>query len=62
MGKALDVHFSNNELEWYTKENVGIVLHGLLLRIKEVNVGSRRKMFSRTDDDEKADVRIKIPG
>ncbi len=35
-GKTLDNHFSNNELEWYTKENLGIVLHGLLLRVREI--------------------------
>ena len=33
--KVIDKHFSNDELEWYTKENVGIVLHGFLLNIKD---------------------------
>eukprot|EP01084_Bolivina_argentea_P227173 383706_1 len=37
-GIVLDKNFSNNELEWYTKENIGIVLYGLLLKIKETNV------------------------
>eukprot|EP01084_Bolivina_argentea_P264893 448865_1 len=34
-GLILDTNFTNNEIEWYTKENVGITLHGLLLRFQE---------------------------
>eukprot|EP01084_Bolivina_argentea_P068249 124205_1 len=33
----LDPYFNNNELEWYTKQNVGIILYGLLLHITEIN-------------------------
>ena len=65
-GKKLDKHFDNNELEWYTKENVGIVLHGLLLRIKEVMVPMKRKIGDKdkvkkkdTVDDVKEDDEIK---
>eukprot|EP01083_Nonionella_stella_P114737 339536_1 len=32
-GNTVDTHFNNNELEWYTKENVGIVVHGLLIKV-----------------------------
>ena len=49
----MDNHFSNNELEWYTKENIGIVLHGLLLRVKEINVPLKK--YKRGDDDKKED-------
>jgi len=35
-GIKLDKYVDNNEIEWYTKENVAIVLTGLLLRIKKV--------------------------
>eukprot|EP01084_Bolivina_argentea_P150932 263511_1 len=55
-GLKLDVNFSNNELEWYTKHNLGIVLHGLLLHIKEVNVPTKRRKkydISKDEDDEK---------
>ena len=31
-GETVDEHFSNNELEFYSKENVGIVIHGLLFK------------------------------
>jgi hypothetical protein len=33
-GITLDPEFSNNELEYYTKENVSIVLHGLLVNLQ----------------------------
>ena len=32
----IDPEFNNNELEWYTKENVGIIIHGLLVRVQKV--------------------------
>eukprot|EP01084_Bolivina_argentea_P283826 486207_1 len=31
--KRIDYNFNNDELEWYTKENVGIVVHGLLIKL-----------------------------
>ena len=31
----IDNHFSNNQIEWYTKENIGIVVYGLLLKFEE---------------------------
>ena len=34
-GKILDENFRNDELEWYTKQNMGIVLYGLLLHVSE---------------------------
>eukprot|EP01084_Bolivina_argentea_P250158 419058_1 len=34
-GEIIDKNFSNDELEWYTKENVGIVVYGLLIRVVE---------------------------
>ena len=34
-GKIVDENFSNNELEWYTKQNMSIVLYGLLLNVSE---------------------------
>jgi hypothetical protein len=34
---TLDDGFSNDELEWYTKENSAIVIQGLLVNIREVN-------------------------
>eukprot|EP01084_Bolivina_argentea_P138660 244075_1 len=30
--QIIDENFDNNELEWYTKENVGIVVYGLLMK------------------------------
>eukprot|EP01084_Bolivina_argentea_P231362 390202_1 len=51
--QSIDSHFSNNSLEWYTKENVAIVLHGLLVRIKEVNTSLKIKYKQNNDDDEK---------
>jgi len=33
-GKQLDPHFNNNELERYTQESVGLLLHGLLVQIR----------------------------
>eukprot|EP01084_Bolivina_argentea_P071652 130210_1 len=33
----IDDAFNNNELEWYTKENVGIVVHALLVKITSIN-------------------------
>eukprot|EP01084_Bolivina_argentea_P227172 383699_1 len=56
-GKTLDENFSNNELEWYTKENIGIVLHGLLVRIKEINVplSKYKKGVIKVDDEKKED-------
>ena len=41
-GKKLDVLFKNNELEWYTKESVGIFIYGLLVRILKCD--SRKKV------------------
>eukprot|EP01084_Bolivina_argentea_P068250 124207_1 len=38
---VLDPHFANNELEWHTKQNIGIVLHGLLLHIEPINTPLR---------------------
>ena len=32
-GNILDDNFRNEEIEWYTKQNMGIVLYGLLLNI-----------------------------
>eukprot|EP01084_Bolivina_argentea_P150931 263510_1 len=52
-GVTLDKHFSNNELEWYTKENVGILLHGLLFHIKEVNVPLKQLKKKHYDDEKK---------
>ena len=34
-GKVLDKNFDNDELEWYTKQNMGIVLYGLLMNVSE---------------------------
>ena len=34
-GEIIDKDFNNNELEWYTKENVGIVVHRLLIKITQ---------------------------
>eukprot|EP01083_Nonionella_stella_P278812 948229_1 len=57
MGKPLDASFSNNELEWYTTEHVGIVLHGLLFRIKEINVPLKQLTKKEVyDHDEKKDI------
>eukprot|EP01084_Bolivina_argentea_P284464 487544_1 len=36
-GWTLDKNFSNDEIEWYTSENVGIMLQGLLLRFEQIN-------------------------
>ena len=38
IGKSeqIDKLFNNNELEWYTPENVGIILTGLLIKIIEI--------------------------
>eukprot|EP01084_Bolivina_argentea_P138663 244079_1 len=33
--QIIDENFNNNELEWYTKENVGIVVYGLLVKFEE---------------------------
>eukprot|EP01084_Bolivina_argentea_P105130 188197_1 len=33
----LDKNFENHELEWYTKDSLGIVIHGILLHIKQVH-------------------------
>eukprot|EP01083_Nonionella_stella_P151673 485052_1 len=57
-GLTKDDNFSNNELEWYTKHSLGIVIHGLLLHVKEVNVG-RKNPMKRSRDDEKRDVYAK---
>ena len=46
-GKKLDGNFENDELEWYIKQNLSIVLYGLLLKIEEVNL---------SNDDEKRPV------
>eukprot|EP01083_Nonionella_stella_P210769 762722_1 len=59
-GKTLDANFSNNELGWYTKENIGIVLQGLLFRIKEINVPLKKlqkekKIEVDSDDEKKED-------
>ena len=43
IGKNLDEHFKNEELEWYTKQNLSIVLYGLLLRISEAKVNDDEK-------------------
>ena len=49
IGKKLDEHFKNEELEWYTKQNLSIVLYGLLLGVEEVNALKQ----STSKDDEK---------
>ncbi|ETO20227.1 SPRY domain containing protein [Reticulomyxa filosa] len=36
-GIVLDEYFNNSELEWYTQENVGIVVYGLLMKIREAD-------------------------
>eukprot|EP01084_Bolivina_argentea_P269569 458179_1 len=57
-GIRLDDNFSNNELEWYTKENVGIVLYGLLLKIKEIDVPLKqleKKKTIKVDEEKKSD-------
>ena len=51
IGKRLDEHFRNDELEWYTKQNLSIVLYGLLFKVKEVNV----PVNSTSNEDEKDD-------
>eukprot|EP01084_Bolivina_argentea_P138662 244078_1 len=53
IGKTLDAHFSNNEIEWYTKENLSIVLYGLLLKITEINVPLQKYKKTKSNDDEK---------
>eukprot|EP01084_Bolivina_argentea_P171338 296845_1 len=35
--KIIDKNFENNELEWYTKENVGVAVHGLLVHVEKAN-------------------------
>ena len=35
-GNILDANFRNEELEWYTKQNMSIVLYGLLLNVSAV--------------------------
>eukprot|EP01084_Bolivina_argentea_P113465 202197_1 len=35
--EIIDQHFSNSELEWYTKQNDAIVLYGLLIRLQDVD-------------------------
>ena len=42
----LDENFENKELEWYTKQNLSIVLYGLLIKVSKVSC---------SDDDEKND-------
>ncbi|KAG8187410.1 hypothetical protein JTE90_009486 [Oedothorax gibbosus] len=34
--EPIDVHFSNNDLEWYTKEEGSIILHSLLIKVDPV--------------------------
>ncbi|GFY36529.1 neuralized-like protein 4 [Trichonephila clavipes] len=34
--EPIDVHFSNNDLEWYTKEEGSIILHSLLMKVDPV--------------------------
>ena len=41
IGRKLDDHFGNDELEWYTKQNLCIVLYGLLLKVTEVNISKK---------------------
>eukprot|EP01084_Bolivina_argentea_P201507 344445_1 len=36
--KIIDTHFDNSELEWYTKQNLGIILTGLLFNI-HIDIG-----------------------
>ena len=43
IGDNLDEHFTNEELEWYTKQNLSIVLYGLLLRISEAKLNDDEK-------------------
>eukprot|EP01084_Bolivina_argentea_P185909 320516_1 len=52
-GLTLDDDFSNASLEWYTKENLGIILHGLLVHVKEVRVPLKNN--NNGDNDEKKD-------
>ena len=33
---TLDPHFDNNQLEWYTKENAGVLVYGLLVQVREL--------------------------
>eukprot|EP00040_Diaphanoeca_grandis_P034856 m.217618 g.217618 ORF g.217618 m.217618 type:complete len:492 (+) comp33239_c0_seq2:169-1644(+) len=33
---TLDPHVSNSQLEWYTKESIGVVITGLLIRVREL--------------------------
>eukprot|EP01084_Bolivina_argentea_P155448 270886_1 len=55
-GITLDNYFSNDELEWYTKESTGIILHGLLIRFKECNSSFGLRLSSVISiDDEKYD-------
>eukprot|EP01084_Bolivina_argentea_P290023 498125_1 len=58
-GISLDNNFTNNEVEWYTKENIGILLHGLLIKIKEINVPLKKfkekKKIIDVDDEKKED-------
>ncbi|XP_078582820.1 uncharacterized protein LOC144865745 [Branchiostoma floridae x Branchiostoma japonicum] len=35
-GRTIDLLFSNNELEWFTKERGGHVLYGLLVKLEEL--------------------------
>eukprot|EP01083_Nonionella_stella_P024319 67205_1 len=53
-GLSLDKAFSNDELEWYTKESAGIVLHGLMVHVKEVNV----KLKKNKNKDDTEDVKF----
>lgn len=32
----IDVRFSNNDLEWYTKEENSVILHSLLMKVDPV--------------------------
>lgn len=32
----IDVHFNNNDLEWYTKEENSVILHSLLMKVDPV--------------------------
>ena len=31
-GKKIDDYFDNNQIEWYTKENIAIAINGLLVQ------------------------------
>lgn len=52
MGRKIDQHISNNELEYYTKEGVGIIFQGLLIKViareeSDESMGRRRRLPSR---------------